>query len=447
MRNQSRSKPAGLPAALFVIQLVLATAAGAQHDAPQPRLEIEQQSLLQMLAPIALYPDPLLSQVLMAATYPLEIVEAAQWSRANPALVGDVAVTAVAQMDWDPSVKSLVAFPQILTVMEENIGWTHSLGDAFVSAQAHVMEAIQQLRERAYAAGNLALAPHLRVERHGPAIAIEAAQPQTIYVPYYDPFVVYGAWWLPAHPPMRWRPWHGYRVHYGSPRAFAWDRGTVIPAGFFSGGFDWHRRHARIVNAQNYYHHRPANAGRPSGPIHPRDANAAGSHWRHDPFHRRGIAYRDSTPRSQPQPAASVSNARADFAAPAHGHARDHDGGRRDARGPSQRPLERNVDGRSPAHDADTRGGARSDRRDARGHRSGDGVPNRSEMRASPAVAAASGEPRPMRSNTSERMWPRALQAASPDGTPAAARVNGAHGAAAQRTPALQPRFSAPAAR
>src|SRR5512142_1269857 len=108
-----------------------------------------QPELDQMLAPIALYPDPLLSQILMASTYPLEIVEAARWSRANPSLKGDDAVRAVQQRDWDPSVKSLVAFPQILQMMDEKLDWTERLGDAFLAQEAQVMDTVQNLRQKA----------------------------------------------------------------------------------------------------------------------------------------------------------------------------------------------------------------------------------------------------------------------------------------------------------
>ena len=121
----------------------------------QAQRNYSQAELDQMLAPVALYPDPLLSQVLMAATYPHEVAEAARWSRAHPGLQGDDAVRAAQYEDWDPSVKSLLAFPQVLARMAENPGWTQSLGDAFLAQEPHVMDTVQQLRRRAQAAGNL----------------------------------------------------------------------------------------------------------------------------------------------------------------------------------------------------------------------------------------------------------------------------------------------------
>ena len=174
-----------------------------------------QQQLDQMLAPVALYPDSLLSQILMASTYPLEIVEAARWSKANPNLKGDDAVKAAEQNGWDPSVTSLVAFPQVLTMMDSNLSWTERLGDAFLAQQPQVMETVQNLRQRAYAAGNLRSNDQVRVDQQGQTIVIEPPNPQVVYVPYYDPRVVYGPWWWPEYPPVYWGPWPGYFVRPG----------------------------------------------------------------------------------------------------------------------------------------------------------------------------------------------------------------------------------------
>ena len=168
-----------------------------------------------MLAPIALYPDALLSQILMASTYPLEVVEAARWSRARPGLSGDDAVRAAEGENWDPSVKSLVAFPQVLERMDENLPWTQALGDAFLDQQAQVMDTVQALRRRAEAAGNLRSDDRLRVLDSGSGLMLELLNPQVVYVPYYDPLVVYGSWWWPAYPPVYWRPWPGYYARPG----------------------------------------------------------------------------------------------------------------------------------------------------------------------------------------------------------------------------------------
>ena len=159
----------------------------AQSGQTEPRQVFAEQELDQMLAPIALYPDALLSQILMASTYPIEVVQAARWSRANPGLSGDAAVRAVEQQSWDPSVKSLVAFPQVISMMDEKLDWMERLGDAFLSQQQQVMDAVQALRQKAQAAGNLKSNEIVRVEPQGQTIIIEQANPQVVYVPYYAP--------------------------------------------------------------------------------------------------------------------------------------------------------------------------------------------------------------------------------------------------------------------
>jgi hypothetical protein len=262
----------------------------------QERKTYGQAELDQMLAPVALYPDDLLSQVLMASTYPLEVVEAARWSRAHPGIQGDEAVRAAADKDWDPSVKSLLAFPNVLARMDENLDWTRRLGDAFLAQETQVMDTVQQLRQRAQAAGNLAPDERQRVVADGRTIVIEAADPRVVYVPYYDPYVAYGPWWWSAYPPVVWAPWPGYAV--GRPGLW-WGVGVGITAGFFFGGVDWHHRHVRVLHANNYYVRPPVVrrgviAHRPMAP----------GRWEHNPSHRRGIAYR--SPEVQRRYAASV---------------------------------------------------------------------------------------------------------------------------------------------
>src|SRR5216117_1870673 len=170
----------------LLVLLVSASVAFAQTPPAQRGASAAQPELDQMLAPIALYPDSLLTQILMAPTYPLEVVEAARWSRANPSLKGDQAVQAVTQNSWDPSVKSLVAFPQILQMMDEKLDWTERLGDAFLAQQTQVMDTVQNLRQKAYEAGNLKSTDQVRVDQQGQTIVVEPARPDVIYVPYYD---------------------------------------------------------------------------------------------------------------------------------------------------------------------------------------------------------------------------------------------------------------------
>jgi Protein of unknown function (DUF3300) len=197
-------------ALLLVLSVAFTPIAFAQNDPPPHQPVFLQQELDQMLAPIALYPDALLSQILMASTYPLEVVEAARWSRANPGLTGDDAVRAVQEYGWDPSVKSLLAFAQVLSTMDDKLEWAERLGEAFLNQQSQVMDTVQNLRQRAYAGGNLASTDQLRVSNEGQTIVVEPANAEVVYVPYYDPMAVYGSWSWPAYPPVYWAPWPGY---------------------------------------------------------------------------------------------------------------------------------------------------------------------------------------------------------------------------------------------
>ncbi len=248
-----------------------------------------QAELDQMLAPIALYPDVLLSQVLMAATYPLEIVEASRWSKVNTGLEGDEAVLAVENLNWDISVKTLVAFPDLIQLMDENLTWTRQLGDAFLMQESQVMDTIQLLRQRSLDAGNLASLEHVRVEQQEEVIIIEPADIQVVYVPYYRPTIVYGDWWWYDYPPYYWDPpmryYTGVGFHWG--HGFHYSTGFHISTRFYFSFCDWHRR--SIVVHHNYHRygrhdwdrirHRPR-------PVH--DVQV----WKHNPHHRRGVDYR-----------------------------------------------------------------------------------------------------------------------------------------------------------
>ena len=262
----------------FVLSLcLLALPACAQ----QPRGEtplFSQAELDQMLAPIALYPDQLLSQVLMAATYPLEVVQAARWSREHPGLQGQSAVRAVDDKAWDPSVKSLVAFPNLLAQMDADLDWTERLGDAFLAQQQQVMDTIQSLRERAYEAGNLRSGENIQVVREREVIYVRSAYPDVVYVPYYDPFTIYGSWWWPQYRPVYWAPWPGYAtVGYASHGDFFWGTGIALGFGFFYSDWDWHDHYVRVVEYPPFYYRRPPYVQHV---------------WVHDYHHRRGVPYR-----------------------------------------------------------------------------------------------------------------------------------------------------------
>lgn len=188
--------------------LLVAVAAAAQA---QPRI-YNQAELDALLAPIALYPDPLLSQVLVAATTPDDVHEAAAWSRANAHLKGDAAVRAADPMPWDPSVKALLAYPDLLARMDESPQWTADLGAAFATQEAHVMATVQTLRQRAQASGYLQSDSYQAVQQHDGYIAVQPVYSHIVYVPWYNPFVVYGPWWWHSHRPIAWRHWHARPV-------------------------------------------------------------------------------------------------------------------------------------------------------------------------------------------------------------------------------------------
>lgn len=206
-----------------------------------------QEELGQMLAPVALYPDSLLAQILVAATHSRQVTEASGWSRANPGLTGQDALRAVEQMDWDPSVKALVAFPQVLSMMGEKIEWTERLGEAFRAQEAEVMDAVQGLRRRAEAAGSLRSDDRMSVTRQGEAIAIQPAAPEVVHVPYYDPALAYGPWPWSAYPPFYWTPWPRHYVYPAYGTVFFWSTGIVVPSNFFFCRPDWRRRRVNVV--------------------------------------------------------------------------------------------------------------------------------------------------------------------------------------------------------
>ncbi|WP_231363557.1 DUF3300 domain-containing protein [Thioalkalivibrio sulfidiphilus] len=270
MNTHRRSPAAWLSACLLALLLGLSPAHAQGQET------YSEAELASLLAPIALYPDALLSQILMASTYPLEVVEAARWSRRNPGLEGSAAVDAVADMDWDPSVKALVAFPRVIQQMSDDLTWTRQVGDAFLLQEEDVADMVQELRQRAYDAGHLEDREHVRVVREREIIYIEPASPRVVYVPYYQPTIVYGGWWWPAYAPVYWGPPYGYSVSIG----ITWVSGVPVSRSFFYSGFNWTHRHVVIIHHYDYRtrHYVPA-----------------GHRWRHDPWHRRGVAYRHHT--------------------------------------------------------------------------------------------------------------------------------------------------------
>ena len=197
-----------LPFLLLTPGLALAqaqpTRAAATAAANPAAANYSPQQIDQMVAPIALYPDQLLTQVLMAATYPPQIVEAAQWLQdpGNAALKGDALVAALQPLAWDPSVKALVAFPQVVVMLSEHIEWTQTLGVAFASQQAEIMTRVQALRQLAIKSGHIKQLRHLVVREEGPVIVIAPAEPNVVFVPVYNPMIVYGEWRERTFPPV-----------------------------------------------------------------------------------------------------------------------------------------------------------------------------------------------------------------------------------------------------
>jgi len=207
----------------------LAAAQSPSQSETQPAPETAEQ-LQQLVAPIALYPDELVAQILAASTYPAQIVEADRWMQQHTELQGEQLAQEVNQQPWDPSVKALTQFPSVLANMDKNLSWTSSLGDAYINQQQDVMNAIQVMRQRAQKVGNLKSTSQQQVTQQGQTIVIEPADPQVVYVPEYNPWVVYGA------PVVAWPGWYTY------PGLFLPGPGMVFGAGFgigFFGGFGW----------------------------------------------------------------------------------------------------------------------------------------------------------------------------------------------------------------
>jgi len=251
----------------------------------------KQEELDQLLAPIALYPDSLVAQILMASTYPLEVVQAERWAKQNESLTGDALTSALEQQKWDPSVKSLVNFPQVLQMMNEKVDWTQKLGDVFLAQQKDVMDTIQNLRKRAEAEGNLKTNQEQKVivEKETQTIIIEPSNPQVVYVPTYNPTVVYGTWWYPAYPPYYYYP-PGYVV--GS-ALFYFGVGVTIGAawGYAWGGCNWGRGDVNININRNTNINTKIERSKYANKVSTGEGGKGS--WKHNPEHRKGVSYRD----------------------------------------------------------------------------------------------------------------------------------------------------------
>jgi len=231
----------------------VAQSSNQQNASAQPAAKLSSGQIDQLVAPIALYPDPLLSEVLMASTYPLEIVEAERWVNANKNLNGEQLKAAVDKQDWDDSIKSLVATPSVLEMMSTKLDWTQKLGEAVIGQQADVMDAIQRLRAKAQANNKLQSNKQQTVsvtqQQGRQIIAIAPADPDTVYVPYYDPGVVYGDWPYPDYPPYYW-PAPGYIAAGIIATGIAFGAGYALgrwaSGGYWRGNVNWHNNNIAI---------------------------------------------------------------------------------------------------------------------------------------------------------------------------------------------------------
>jgi hypothetical protein len=274
-------------AALLLTVLPIAVA-NAQTPAPLPASDQAQQLLKaeeldQLVAPIALYPDALLAEVLMASTYPLEVVQADRWATANKALKADQLKAAVDKQGWDDSVKSLAATPSVLAMMSEKLDWTQKLGDAVLAQQPDVMDAIQRLRKKAQANNKLASTKEQKVsvaqQENKQVIVIEPTVPDTVYVPYYDPAVVYGDWPYPDYPAYYFPPPLGYLPGAVLATGIAFGAGYALGrwtsgGNYWGGGVNWGGNNINVIR-----------------PVNINNINVGNNNWQHNPTHRQGVKY------------------------------------------------------------------------------------------------------------------------------------------------------------
>ncbi|WP_217479526.1 DUF3300 domain-containing protein [Enterobacter chuandaensis] len=306
-----------------VAQQPAAPMPAAAQPAPVAAPTYTAAQIDQWVAPIALYPDALLSQILMASTYPSNVIQAAQWSKDNPKMEGDAAIQAVASQPWDPSVKSLVAFPQLMSLMGENPPWVQNLGDAFLAQPKDVMDSVQRLRALAQKTGALQSTPQqtvTTVTKPAPAktstteattttattpapaptvIKIESADPQVVYVPTYNPNTVYGTWPNTAYPPIYLPPSPGEQFGNSFVNGLGFSLGVATTYAIFSNidwddDDDWDHHHddwdnhgGYNRNGDNNININVDNFNRISGQ-HLTDINRT---WQHNPAYREGVPY------------------------------------------------------------------------------------------------------------------------------------------------------------
>ena len=287
----------------------------AQASSPENQVvKIPPDQLDSLVAPIALYPDPMLAQTLAASTYPLELIQLQQWLAKNPGLKDNALADAVAKQPWDPSIQALAGLPEVVKRLADDIQWTTDLGNAFLAQQNDVMDAVQRMRKKAQDTGNLKSSEQQKVETRviesKTVIVVEQANPQVVYVPSYDPVVVYGPPIYP-YPPIYYPP-AGY---YAAGLAISFGVGVMMGA-FWGGGWGWGcgwggNNNITINNNNNFNRNSNINGGnrnnigggnrndigggnRPSQqPSRGGGGRGDNANWKHNPQHRGGAPYRD----------------------------------------------------------------------------------------------------------------------------------------------------------
>jgi Protein of unknown function (DUF3300) len=362
-----------------VLAVAVAVPGWAQGEAPT----YSKEQLDQLLAPIALYPDSLLTQVLMAATYPVQVAEAVSWSAARPNDKGDAAVTKAESQGWEPSVTSLVAFPQVLATMGQKPEWVQDLGDAFLAQPTDTMDAVQRLRLAAQAAGQLKSNEQQKVVVQNPTpqqtvIVIEPAQPQVVYVPMYNPTVVYGTWPYPSYPPYYMPPPPGYYAGNALLTGMAFGVGLAITNSLW-GGYNWGRNDIDIdINRYNNVN------------VNRRITNNQTS-FTHNSAGRKGVPYRDARVEQKYGKNVAGKDARNDY------RGRDANDAKRDAARETmaQRTNDPKTREKLQQEGAGKAGDGARDRASAGSDRSGGAAPDRAAAAKDRAPGAGSKDRSP----------------------------------------------------
>lgn len=269
----------------------------AAAPADQEAASLSADQLDSLVAPIALYPDPLLAQVLAASTYPLELVQLQQWLEKNKTLKDKALVDAVQKQPWDPSVQAMAALPDVVKRLVDDIQWVADLGNAFLAQESDVLDAVQRMRAKAKEKGNLKSNEQMKVEtkvvESKQVIVVEQANPQVVYVPTYDPVVVYGAPVYP-YPPIYYPP-PGY---YAAGMAISFGVGLAMGAAWGGGwgyntGWNGGNNNININHNNNFVNNsnRQNINNRPSQQPSRGGGAGGGNSWQHNPQHRGGTPY------------------------------------------------------------------------------------------------------------------------------------------------------------